>query len=354
MKIALIGDPHFANRGVFGYPTETKGVNSRLQWIQKTMNHILDEIEDQDDIDQIVIMGDITHYHGRLTPPVGKAIRGALERLTTPTYILTGNHDIDENNVSILDSFDWGSPNINFVTQGLQLSGLYFFPYSERSWEKASKPIESLGDMLEWSKAKYIFMHHHFNGAVHAECEFVPPNGLPLDVIPEGARVICGHYHMQQTLERDGKTVVNYVGVPLQHDFGETGYPTGYSILDTDTDEIEFIPVDVAPKFYKIEVTDETKLEDIPGRHELDYYRLDIPLGEIPNNFEELTSGLAKTKIKRLKVDIRLRSRVEEVLPGIENLTVPDVLEAFVILNTEEGARRDHLHKLGIELLGGE
>ena len=228
---------------------------------------------------------------------------------------------------------------------------LTYFPYSANKWKDADNPYEELAKDLAFGSPKYIFMHHHFEGATHAECEFVPDGGIPLSVIPEGAKVICGHYHQRQTLTHNGRTVVEYVGVPLQHDFGESGYYTGYSVLDTDEDTLVPINVDVAPKFYKVQATDETKLEDIPGRHELDYYRLDIPVGEVPSSFEELTNGLTKTKIKRLKVDTLMRSRVEQALPGVETLTITDVIEAYTILNTEEGERRDHLLKLGLNLV---
>jgi len=354
MKIGIIGDPHFANHGVFGRPTPQAGVNSRLWWAREVMDSILTTLDRDIHISKVVVMGDLTHYHGKLTPPVARAVHEVFDHRDTEIVVLTGNHDIDENNQSILTSaFDWDdTTGLVFVDSGVLEDDILYFPYSAREWEDDDEPLVALKETLSFGNPKYIFMHHHFAGAVHSGKDFAPANGLPLEVIPKGAKVICGHYHKRQTLfNEDGEAAVEYVGAPLQHTFGEAGYETGYSVLDTDTGELEFFPVDIAPKFYIVPVDDNTVLSDVPGRHDKDYYRLDIPLGDIPENYKELTSGLSNYKVKRTKSGVVVRSRVEEALPNVDNLGIIDVVAAYTLLNTEEGDRRDHLMEVGKNLL---
>jgi len=107
MKFCVIGDPHFANRKVFARPTNVAGTNSRLLVTRHTFETIADDLEES--VDNVLVLGDITHDHGILTPAVYYAADSALYDLATEgrmVSILSGNHDIDSHGMSIAPVFE--------------------------------------------------------------------------------------------------------------------------------------------------------------------------------------------------------------------------------------------------------
>lgn len=355
MKIAVIGDPHFANRKLFGKPTETPGVNTRLRAVTDALRNIAGEVYQQ--VDLVVILGDITHEHGVLTPTVMEEIRFAFDSFIPPVYALSGNHDIDQNGVSIVRAFECDA----VVPQYSSAEDYHIFSTTTQYF---FIPYMSHDDTMAWFKEMeqvrdeklntIVFMHHHFEGAKHGTHEFEPPGGLHPSEIPEWVDfVISGHYHMRQWIGGiTGK--IMYAGAPLQHDFGESKYEPGYLILDDEPDDDRKFTVDfknniMSPRFHII-----TPEDEIPGNAFTDYYRIDYPADVSPSDFEDLTKELRNVILRPIPLAAEVRTRLGEFLEEStakgESYSVDDLVEAYAHMHGEE-ARVEELVEVGKEIL---
>lgn len=360
MKLALIGDPHFANRKLFGAPTHIPGTNSRLRAVFETMKSIGDELKGE--TDQVVILGDITHEHGRLTPPVLLAVDDALYNFNfngMAVTLIDGNHDLDANGLSILDAFvDNDEPTrIEACHHPTRVFysypvAVYAIPYlSAEETKKAFKDIEHDCDNNphDFDPGCVVLMHGHFDGAKHGNHEFQPPGGIHPDKIPDCVQlVISGHYHMYQ--EINDKII--YIGAPLQHDFGEAQYVPGYMVLDfAENGEVtvERVEVEFAPVHHIL--AHNLSPEDVPGRRSYDYYRIDLPSDVDPTEITELYESVQNVIVKPIPIDADMRSRVEKHLENKgEKVQFIDVMEAYVAMNAEPKLA-DRLEELGQDIM---
>ena len=353
MTICLIGDPHFANRKMFGGEAPD-GVNRRLATITKTLKYIADELPAE--VKTVVILGDITHEHGILTPPVQHQIISSLEALTYPdrrVYLLTGNHDLDANGLSILRGFT--TPQVSVIERPMPMAsathGGFLFraiPYGPHS--------ETIAELEEIKKRgtdrMVLFMHHHFDGAEIGAHEYTPSGGLSPKHIPKRVEMVfTGHYHKCQVVD----SRIFYVGVPLQHDFGETAYEPCYHLLTADKGKMTIktfvVTPEVAPRFHII--PHNQKMEDLPTnmRCGSDYFRIDWPTDEPPEQARELAKNFSNVIINPVPVLAKVRSRVEEHLkmPEGERATLEGVMDAYTALNAK-GERYEELLELGLEI----
>jgi DNA repair exonuclease SbcCD nuclease subunit len=362
MKFCVIGDPHFANRKVFARPTKVTGVNSRLLATRHTFETIGEDLEE--DIEHVLVLGDITHDHGILTPAVYYMANSALWDLACNdrvVRVLSGNHDIDAYGMSIVPVFEYwddnGEEKIEHVQAGQMISHM---PDAEEwvvygiSFMSHARTIDALESMEKhfMDKRVVLCMHHHFDGAEHGVHEFQPAGGLNPSDIPDCVEVVLsGHYHKRQKI---GKRIL-YVGAPMQQDFGESTYTPGYTIvklLNGKPPKIEFreIPATVAPRFHILPYNLPTA--DIPGLPESDYYRIDIPYDCNMSEAHTLAKKLKYAAVRVVPVTSVLRSRVEKHLAkeGKEGkLELGDIIEAYAAMNAEPG-HVDELVDLGMDI----
>jgi hypothetical protein len=361
MKIALIGDPHFANHKVFGRPTPTPGVNTRLANVTKTMQWISEDMKGRD-ITHTFILGDTTHHHGVLTPAIANQIELAFMDLllnSTDLTVMTGNHDMDINGVSIVP-FLGGEASWRPVTR---VEGMWVV---EKWWHKDviiccasyGVPVEDINkQMAQYPRfTKIALMHHSFEGAVHGAHEFAPPGGIKPSAIDDDIQVFSGHFHKRQQINNH----IKYIGSPLQNDFGEADYTPGYTILDIAPDgsiEETFVetPNKVAPRFY---ILPYNWSKAIPGIPETDYYRIDLPSDVDPSAISGLMAGLRNVVVKPIPMAGALRSRVEEYLGDLEDedgkarpVELVDTIDAYTAMHVEDAERAEVLAQLGKDLV---
>jgi DNA repair exonuclease SbcCD nuclease subunit len=331
MKICVIGDPHFANRKLFAGLTDGIGVNMRLQAVEHTLTTIADDLED--DIKHVIILGDLTHEHGRLTPPVAYSITRALDRLAGPdrtVYCLSGNHDIDAYGQSIVPLFNARDDDGNIIVEAIDAGRMVYFDEGAEDWEIHGISYMNHEDTLRYlkeventsgkrGKRVVLCMHHHFDGAVHGAHEFQPPGGLSPHSLPSCVElVLCGHYHQAQAIGNK----VRYIGTPLQHDFGEAGNVPSYTILRIENDapwtlESREIPSRVCPRHHILPYSPDLLVDPKEwgvGDLEHDYYRIDVPADADLSEVRAVAKKIKHCVIKVLPTDVEVRSRVEEYL----------------------------------------
>jgi DNA repair exonuclease SbcCD nuclease subunit len=376
MKYGLIADPHFANRPMFGNATTFKGINSRLQLIRDATMWAIERFAEQE-VDNIIFLGDMTHYHGRLTPPELMMLKGVLRRAVSmgmKVYGISGNHDMDGNGLSVLGAFEMeGVTMFNHEEQilmesrvGKEHEFVQMMPYGVADTTSVFQDTVEEGIV-------HVFCHHHVEGAKHGAHEFRPPGGVKLSDIPESLQVWCGHYHLRHDIGsvKDAEARVHYIGALIQHDFGEAEYTPGVTILETNPNASTFratfheLPKELFPRFHIL--PHDTDPDDIPGFVKQDYYRIDLPADTDPKAVRELKKKLTNVRVINVPVvDDDLRSRVEEYLAEREDdcimhedgdeavstsrVTIPDVIEVYAAMHSEEEERATRLIDLGRDI----
>ncbi len=186
MKFLVVGDPHVQ--------LESLAECERLL-------DLVEEAAVANEVDRIVLMGDLFHTFEVIRVEVIDFWRRRLLRLGCPVWILRGNHDGPHDvkpGVHALRALE-GRPVI-IDEPRVERNDILWLPFT-RSSEEFTRWCK------EYSGTVTVYCHQDFNGAAYENGIYVK-NGVDPDAIPQ-AQVISGHIH---TVQEFGK--VFYVGAP--------------------------------------------------------------------------------------------------------------------------------------------
>lgn len=284
MKVAITADLQFAEQGKLSHQTD-EGITSRLSDQIQCFLWIVDTAVEEG-CERLVVVGDL--YDSRRSIPVSvldrvcRAFAYAAERLHVD--VVVGNHDtplrtpgINSLQTLLGSSEVWDAPGVD--------GEFAFVPWVEDPDEYR----HGIGTVAAEKSAKYLFSHVMIEGAVPAEV------GKPkTDLRPKRWNLVfLGDIHEPMEFSPN----IQYAGAPMQHHYGDAGGERGFFILDTDTDELEFVENDVSPRFHMF--TDESFEHDVGER---DYVRIrvtDADLGaEIAAEVGKLTSWVENEAVK--------------------------------------------------------
>jgi len=249
MKILCFADLHAHNHAQFSTRL-ANGLNSRLV---DSLN-IVEQAKgfcQQRQIKVCVFLGDLFHSRTKIDIEVFSetykafyALAAELDKL----YLVVGNHD-QCSRVGDLHSLE---PFRQFATVVDQ-------PWcEENSWERGLRiklfPFTADDETLRGHLSRIhattdvVFLHQPVVEAIPGPADSPSKPKLSVDDIAwqHVRKVISGDIHKRQDLA-GGR--FHYVGSPLQLNFGERDEAKAFSILDTETLEIETVET-VAPKFY--------------------------------------------------------------------------------------------------------
>lgn len=211
-------------------------------------------------------------------------------------YLLVGNHDMSKKtydcNGHNLHIFN-GYPNIHLIDEPKNIEiydkQFYFLPYF---------PNEYMKDH-QFPKANYMCGHIEVQGFMLNQ--FVKAeDGLNANTITKNYdHVFLGHFHKKQTR---GK--ISYIGNMCRFFYGEDDDPRGWTILETDNGEREFVEYE-HPRMYKFKVSSLIQEDDLseifnPG----DNLKLIIDTNLKYSELEQLKSKLIlEYKINDLVLD---------------------------------------------------
>lgn len=166
--------------------------------------------------------------------------------------------------------------------------------------------------------------------------------------------VSFGHFH---------KRIPPFVGAIRQTDFGEAGNPTGFEIWNTETNEVDWIELDAAPRYFTINAhtkefmaggslgRDGVTPREKVGCRWIDQVKVRIE-GDMGNVNPDLIAGLERSGVEVEQVIERQeRVRRANVEPGI--LDDPHGLIALFAENQEpkiEGAQLERMLRVFDEL----
>ena len=246
MKILCIGDPHFRVDNI----EETKIFTTNLS-----------KYLDKNEIDIVIVMGDVLHTHEKIHTFALNAAFDFFKMLSSknkPIYCLVGNHDATSNTIFLTNNH-WmnvlkGWTNINIVDFPIKVligkHDIVLCPYVPDG-----RFVEALNHVEDWRESICVFGHQLIDGAKMGMI-------VAKDVEKwkeEYPMLVSGHIHDKQWI---GKNVY-YTGSSLQHSFGEGG-DKSLAIIDINEDtriDIEEIYLEIKKK--KIIYADVSELDDI-------------------------------------------------------------------------------------------
>jgi len=218
------------------------------------------------------------------------------------TYLLLGNHDLwhfekwDISSVNPLRAI----PGVTVVDRpcSLDIDGfeIGFLPYTH-------DPIEDLKKIEMRSKFKILCAHVAVDGAIWnvihgttADVSIEHDNDMMKitpDVFNEYDQVFLGHYHNEQKLTK----TVEYVGSPLQLNFGEEGQKKHIIEYDLKTHEKKYIKNIFSPVHLTLKETDDILSFPLEGN----YVRI-LSSNLASSDIIDLKNNIIKAKVGSLEL----------------------------------------------------
>lgn len=210
-------------------------------------NWLCNELKQQN-IEDIVILGDVLHYRDEVavnTIHVLNKIFNIWKDFNIT--IIIGNHDsyykdrADVNSISILDGWN----NINVIKE-LTTTVLYGKTCTFIPWGV---------DICEVPKSDILFGHLEIESFKMNSIKICEKGVKTKDLIQKSNLTLTGHFHIRSEREYDTCKII-YVGNPYQQDFGDIGTLKGYYILDISNLNTQFVENTTSPKHIKVKLSD--------------------------------------------------------------------------------------------------
>ena len=342
MKYLILTDTHIG----------ATNSNQRIMSAHNEMWQELFNLVKEHDIKHIIHGGDFFDNRQFLSIKTLKHIQTEFTPLMNANpdihmHIILGNHDIlyrnrlDYNSVEPILS---GIPNIHIYDEFTNLNDEillcnWIVPNEE---EKAVKLIKK-------SKLKYCIGHFEMLG-FEVTKGITAFHGLDGKIFKKFNKVLSGHYH-----RKSNKGNIHYLGTPLSLTFGEYDTEHGYHILDTETDELIFIPTKTGHLHYQINYDVEKdeiasifpSVDDLSKLHDK-FVRISY-VGKETQKLRELIDELTS----EIKVNyIRVINNIEQTNEEIDKLLVinsDEELNTSINILSDLSNNIDHLvnHSMG-------
>ena len=265
MKIAITADLHAHDYTSFAR-TMPDGMNSRLKRCIDGLGQLFNYCR-KNAISNVWFLGDLFHARSKIDIAVYTAVYGLLktwrEEGREKILMAVGNHDQYLKDGSINSSMPlselirpWDIPG--FIDSENRKFGISILPY-RTSTEQIRTRIEGFLNVYPVGMKKILLAHLPIFGA-KVGSDFHPREEATLEDIQADKwdLILLGHYHKRQQLADN----VWYVGAPIQQNFGDEGNEDGFMVLDTETLELEAVPI-VSERFVTVKSMD--KVGDHPG-----------------------------------------------------------------------------------------
>ncbi len=255
MKILAFSDLHAHN--FKAYATWKKGINSRLA---NTLDVLTQITEAARDVDLVLFLGDMFHVSPPPTNVLTRTYEGFLKLgATCKTWLIAGNHDMRTKQYTSEYEIPFytfqqssGSVGLQILRCGgygfTQVNGQTILGISHASDERVREIIRGKIDKPEDT---ILLLHQEAYGA--KDNFFTFQTGIKPQETAKFKWTLCGHLHVPQKLTE--RFIV--LGAPLHIRFGDEG-DRGFWILDTEKDDIEFVPT-TFPHFISVGSPEEQK-----------------------------------------------------------------------------------------------
>lgn len=165
-----------------------------------------------------------------------------LNALGLPVFFIVGNHDLYHRSNRAIFSTDPFADLENFIliNEPMELTPeLFAAPFLFR---------EEYPDLADQINAyKYVIGHFEFRNFVVSGSDRVLDHGPDASQFTGPKYLLSGHFHKRQFSDN-----VIYIGNTFPTSYGDAGDDQrGAAILQTDTEDLEFVNYEAAPLFYK-------------------------------------------------------------------------------------------------------
>ena len=203
----------------------------------------------ENDIDEIIIPGDIFHNRSHIsveTLTVAREFFNYFKDFTV--YILTGNHDCfkkdssDINSIKLLDG--WKNIHI-FDKEPIIL---------ETNFNKTIGFVPWGTSLNHFPKCDVMFAHLDIN-SFHMNSYKVCEHGFSYkDLFKYAPMIVSGHFHKKDHRYYDDNKQIVYLGSAFQHNFGDIFDQRGIYVFDLKDNSFEFIENNISPKHCRLSI----------------------------------------------------------------------------------------------------
>lgn len=328
MKIAAFSDLH-----AHLYEAHAKilagGTNSRLQDCIEALKAIVAYCT-ENAIRVIVFGGDLYHVKGEIKVPAFNRIHEIIAQAHEMNWLMIpGNHDFanEDGAEHALETFKalphvrvFDTPWSHTEVDGSGSEANFVFIPFIRDRKKLEEAIAGFEKPL--SPRLRILVAHQYTHELMRKYTGRDGDLSAEDLARRFDLVLLGHHHVHDIIVTAGGRKVVSIGAPLQHTFGERGFKTGFVVVDTESLEVEHVPIK-SPEFHAFTSLDEMAGTDatgdfvrvrVTGKREAEKARkiledagaASIAIEIIPDAKEvriDLEPGLADTEILQRYVD---------------------------------------------------
>lgn len=254
------------------------------------------------------------------------------------TCILLGNHDMFH-----LDRWDTSSikplekaATVVMHPQSLDICGHKwdFMPYTDKPAEMLERyfPIDTRGD--------YMVGHFGVSGAImnglygRRFTSRAEAAELHKEMFHGWRRAFLGHFHKRQMLECEN---AEFVGSPLQLNFGEAGDEKAVAVLNLDTAEVDYVFNDFSPRFIIADSAEQVlSMPSVKGCH----VRIDLKdkvedVMSVRRRIEK-EAGPASCTVRPPKIQRNRPTANDDVTESSDVVVSKSGLDPFVIANDHE------------------
>ena len=284
---------------------------------REILNKFLVDVDSQKKENAIIYLaGDIAHAKTEMSPELVREITWFFNECANrfPTFVITGNHDCNLNNMDRLDVLtpicdNLNNPNLYYLrdTGTTHINDELTFTVYSILDKKANWP---LGKDVE-GKTKICFFHGPVDAARTDIGYIVSSNNFTPDMFDGFDMVLMGDIHKRQIVQQrdkaNGKPIVVYAGSIVQQNHGEYLENHGYLLWD---------------------VKNET-FEEFNIHNDYGYLTIDVTNGVIPQwVMDEIGTKLPKQPRLRVRfqeteaADIKLVSTELQKMFNISEITV--------------------------------
>lgn len=327
-KILVIGDTHLG----LGYPNSVdKWFKVHQEYFEKFLLPLVKKELSENDI--IIHCGDL--FDNRSVVPINilNYAQDLLEKLSKicPIHILIGNHDLytkASNDVNTVKLYKY-IPNITVYEEPTKIEfcgkSILMLPWVERKQDQ-------IDVLKKFKSADYLFCHSDLNGAKMHLTSVAHKNNDKIDVEEFSGykNVYSGHIHILQVTKN-----FTFVGNNFEMDRNDINNQKGIFILDVITEEENFIPNNISPKYKKIYIRTQEDIETLENVSTKDYIDLFISNSLLINNRKlrrKLELMLESGNFASVDYidDLVLEKNDEEVKSVLDELTDEELKEGFV------------------------
>ena len=208
-------------------------------------------------------------------------------------------------------------------------NGILLLPYTE--------DYATVRALLDKYSPRIVLGHLAVTGAVVGRHEYQPKEGISPDCLNPEILILLGHYHKRQVVASN----LRYIGSAMAIDFNDANEQKGFTILDTETLETEFVPVGTT----RFRILQQGGLVD--SSYENDIVRVDHS-GDVDEEATRATlleRGAAAVIFKRT-----VARQVEQRVTDPETDLV-GCMKEYVSRNNTTGLSSERLVELGQEIV---